>query len=147
MKQSFMFAEIQYFKGEYRFLSNFYIEPDGSHVEGEYQAAKCADPTDAQKFVGLDPLRAKRLGGTVRLRPDWAEVKRYVMFDLVLKKFMDHPDLLQRLISTGSEDLYEGNNWHDVFWGVCDGKCRHRCNGGGDNNLGKILETVRFVLS
>ena len=32
-------------------------------------------------------------------------------------------------------ELIEGNDWHDTFWGVC--------NGIGKNWLGKILEEER----
>ena len=41
------------------------------------------------------------------------------------------------------KELIEGNNWHDVFWGKCS--CP-RCNGGGQNHLGKILMKVREEL-
>lgn len=34
---------ISRFTGEYAFLSNFFIEPDGTHVEGEFQGSKEAD--------------------------------------------------------------------------------------------------------
>ena len=70
------------FTGPHRFLSNFFIEPDGSCVEVEFQAMKCANPIDIFKFKGLGPAEAKRLGRRVQLRRDWEDVKLEVMFTL-----------------------------------------------------------------
>ena len=53
----------------------------------------------------------------------------------VREKFNNNDELKEMLISTGDEELIEGNHWHDVFWGICNGK--------GENNLGKILMQVR----
>lgn len=39
------------------------------------------------------------------------------------------------LLRTGEQDLIEGNDWGDTFWGVDQGI--------GDNHLGKILMQVR----
>ena len=131
-------TKIDRFEGEYRFLSNFFIEPDGTHVEGEYQAAKCANASDAVMFLELSPASAKRFGKTVKLRKDWEDVKVPVMRKLVLSKFDDSLELAQRLIATGDAELVEGNWWGDTFWGVCRGE--------GRNELGKILMDVREIM-
>lgn len=125
---------IPYFNGQYRYLSNFYIEPDGSHVEGEFQAAKC--PQMADRFKGLSPREAKALGRQVRLRPDWDAVKLDIMYQLVFKKFDTHVHLANQLWQTRPALLEEGNTWGDTFWGVCDGI--------GHNHLGRILMRVRW---
>lgn len=57
------------------------------------------------------------------------------MHDIVRAKFEQNPDLRQKLLSTGSEELIEGNTWGDTFWGVCKGS--------GQNWLGRILMFVR----
>ncbi len=128
---------IDSFNGEYRWLSNFYIEPDGTHVEGEYQGAKF--PGYEAGFEDLTPGKAKRLGGsrsmTPYLREDWNDVRIDIMKRLVLLKFLDHPTLYKALVDTGEEELIEGNNWGDTFWG--------KVNGVGENHLGKILMEVR----
>ncbi len=129
---------IDRFEGNYRFLSNFYIEPDGSHVEGEYQAQKCADPADMVQFLHIHPGACKRLGRRVKLRSDWESVKVETMRALVWQKFVDHLVLQTKLLATGDAELIEGNHWHDSFWGVC--------NGWGRNELGKILMQVRTKL-
>lgn len=134
------------FTGPYRYLSNFYIEPDGTCVEVEYQAAKHIDyprsPQSAQSvlslFDGLGPSNARRLGRTLPLRPDWDRIKLDIMFSLVCEKFVDHGHLGRALLDTGDEELIEGNHWHDTYWGVCDGV--------GENHLGKILMRVRRLL-
>lgn len=123
------------FSGRYSFLSNFYIEPDGTHVEGEFQAAKCRHPSDRDRFKGLAPGQAKRLGRQITLRQDWEYVRISVMLDLLVNKFKDHQQLRELLLNTGTATLIEGNHWHDHFWGVC--------NGVGQNHLGVLLMSIR----
>ena len=132
------FSPITSFSGKYRFLSNYYIEPDGTHVEGEFQAQKCANPEDMKKFIGLTPAAAKRLGCSVKLRHDWDDVRLETMRLLVWQKFVDHPSLEDQLLATGSAQLVEGNHCNDTFWGMC--------NGMGSNHLGVILMEVRRKL-
>jgi ribA/ribD-fused uncharacterized protein len=123
------------FRGPHAFLSNFYIEPDGTFVERNYQQAKCLRDEDWDKFNSLTPGECKRLGHTIELRPDWEEVKISIMEELLHVKFTDHPSLMEKLQATGSAELVEGNWWKDTFWG------RH--NGVGENHLGKLLMSVR----
>lgn len=128
---------IEEFQGEYRFLSNFYIEPDGTHVEGEYQAAKTW-PLDT-RLLGMTPGKAKAAGRKAPLRKDWEDIKEAVMLSLVLRKFSDHSELRRQLQATSPAILVEGNTWGDTFWGVCRGE--------GLNRLGKILMLVRYILA
>lgn len=134
--------EIDVFKGKYAFLSNFFIEPDNTHVEAEYQSAKCIDDVQRRAFLVmpyLAPAQCKKLGKKVKLRPDWESVKLQIMEDLVMAKFADHEDLRNKLLATGDAELIEGNHWHDNFWGMCNcGRCSD-----GQNHLGKILMKVR----
>jgi len=130
--------EISQFSGDYRWLSNFYIEPDGTHVEGEYQSSKCLDPKDKEKFIGLTPGQCKKLGKTISIRLDWDIIKNDIMYQLVRKKFTEHAGLTEKLLSTGDSILIEGNNWNDTYWGIC--------NGIGSNHLGKILMMIRNEL-
>lgn len=129
---------INEFRGNYGFLSNFHIEPDGTHVEGEYQRAKCITPSERHQFDGLTPGQAKIQGKKVLMRKDWAEVKVEIMLDLVRQKFADHPSLAKKLLATGASPLEEGAWWGDEFWGTFYGK--------GRNELGKILMQVRGEL-
>lgn len=107
-------------------------------AENAYQAAKCEDKLDKYQFIYITPGQAKRLGKQVSIRKDWEHVKISIMHQIVLAKFEQNKDLQDKLLNTGDEELVEGNPWNDTFWGVCRGK--------GENNLGKILMTVRAYL-
>jgi len=122
------------------------------NVENAYQAAKSLDINVREKFRvrGLRPWDAKKLGGTVKLRPDWdtgtgtmPPFKIVVMLGLLMQKF--EPTMLRRrLLSTMTAELIEGNNWHDTYWGVCDGNCNEGPHEPfGTNHLGRLLMIVR----
>jgi ribA/ribD-fused uncharacterized protein len=135
------------FKGEYAFLSNFWgctVIHEGINFpssEHAYQAAKSFLPDEKLRISLLPtPGDAKRAGKRIVLRPDWEQVKISVMTEIVREKFTRNPHLGQYLIATGDAELFEGNSWHDFFWGV-DIK-----NGKGENHLGKILMKVRTEL-
>lgn len=133
--------KIESFRGEYRFLSNFW--PAKVFLEGEeysstehaYQAAKTLD-LQLRKEIQMagTPGQAKKLGQKLVLQNDWESVKLSVMEDLLLQKFSD-PLLKQAVLNTGKLELIELNTWNDCFWGVC--------NGEGKNHLGKLLMKVR----
>ena len=98
---------------------------------------KC--PERANEFCDLDPSAAKKLGRHVQLRPDWEQIKEDIMYEVCRAKFTQHEDLKARLLSTGSAQLIEGNDWNDREWGVC--------NSEGKNKLGKILMRIREELA
>lgn len=66
------------------------------------------------------PAKAKKIGRHVNLRKDWEEIKLQVMEKALRLKFQD-PILREKLIATGDEELVEGNEWGDRYWGVCNG--------------------------
>jgi len=131
--------------------SNFFIEPDGTHVEGEFQGSKYRNPFKRKICVvrwstEVGPGMAKKLGRSLtenELRPDWDAVRIDVMRHFVMQKFMDHAILAEWLLATGSQLIVEGNTWHDQFWGNCH--CI-KCYKSGRNHLGKILMDVRAEL-
>ena len=136
-------ACIDFFRGEYEYLSNFYpakLTFDGIaylNSEAAYQAQKCATAKDRTQFSRLSADEAKRLGQKVPLRPDWDLVKLELMAQVVRAKFSQHPRLAKKLLETVGKPLIEGNTWHDVFWGM-DLKTRE-----GENHLGRILMALR----
>ena len=83
------------------------------------------------------PAKAKKIGRQVNLRKDWEDIKLQVMEKALRLKFQN-PDLRKKLITTGDEELVEGNPWGDRYWGVC--------NGSGKNKLGKLLMKIRKEL-
>jgi len=135
---------IDRFRGEFDWLSNFFlcqVEFEGmnfSNVEAAFQAAKCLDMKERERFFGLSGGQAKRLGRRVELRSDWEEVKIEIMRQVLKSKFTQNSELREKLIATGDTELIEGNNWNDRFWGVCRGV--------GKNHLGKLLMEVRAEL-
>lgn len=130
---------INKFRDDYYFLSNFYgcnITYNGityRNNEAAFQAQK--DIKRSEEFANLSPASAKRLGRKVMLRRDWEEVKLDIMYELLKCKFDQNPSLKEKLINTGDRLLVEGNDWHDTYWGVCNGK--------GSNHLGKLLMKLR----
>lgn len=122
-----MSKAIKQFRGENWYLSNF--GPGGleygklffDNGEAGFQAQKTLDPKIRAEFQGLNPSEAKKKGRHVKLRPDWEEVKGQIMYEIVLAKFSQNPDLKEKLLATGDAELVEGNNWGDDYWGVVNG--------------------------
>ena len=143
------------FVGRYRFLSNFYQHPLLYNydfyptAEHAYQASKTLYEKDKQEIRNAPtPGKAKRLGRKVILRLNWEEVKVSIMRDILQKKFVKIiMDFLMHdlLIATGTEELVEGNNWHDNYWGNC--YCNNCIHIEGQNMLGKLLQEIRSTLS
>ena len=138
---------IDFFDGEYAFLSNFYNascifeEKLYPTVEHAFQAAKSLDHAERDWIAAAgSPGLAKRLGRRINLRPDWEKIKFDVMEECLRSKFAD-PVLKQKLLSTGDEELVEGNYWHDNTYGNCScEKCKDIV---GRNMLGNILMKLR----
>ncbi|MBQ7818550.1 MAG: DUF1768 domain-containing protein [Bacteroidales bacterium] len=132
---------IDKFRGNYGFLSNMHSAPvtyDGLTYkcsEAAYQAQKSKDIEIRKRFTAMDGVNAKKYSKEIEIREDWSNVELKIMYDICYIKFTQNPDLKEKLLATGEEPLVEGNEWHDTFWGVCNGK--------GTNYLGKILMRVR----
>jgi ribA/ribD-fused uncharacterized protein len=135
---------IDSFSGEFGFLSNFYLLKNPVHdsmrlsyytVENAFHASKSLYRGDRLDLQKLSPAKAKQAGQHVNLREDWDRIKRGVMLDFLLQKFLNNSELALALAHTGQAELIEGNHWGDQFWGVY--------NGSGDNHLGKLLMLVR----
>ena len=132
-----MMDRVDSFRGDYAFLSNFWIESDGLTVEHRFQAAKTVVPDEkALVLAAATPAIAKRLGRKVALVGNWEEIKVEVMYGLLVEKFSD-VNLALELEATGDAELVEGNTWGDTFWGV------NTRTGAGANILGKLLMEVR----
>lgn len=134
---------IEFFTGDYKFLSNFYpcpVEFEGykyPSVENAYQAAKTWNVEDKVMFLTCTAGQAKRWGspkGRIKIQENWEDMKYGIMRHLVRKKFKEYPFRLA-LLSTGDARLEEGNWWGDRVWGKMDGI--------GKNWLGEILMDVR----
>jgi len=136
---------IKGFFGKWRDLSNFgkgKVTMDGRTFytsEAAYMAQKTFDPEEKDALATIrEGKDAKKYGQTVKLRPDWDDVRVEAMERVLLAKFLQNPELAELLLSTGNKYLEETNWWNDTFWGVCGGV--------GENHLGQCLMRVRHQL-
>lgn len=112
------------FAGEYSWLSNFHpctiLFEDVEYPSSEcaYQAAKSNDPSVRSQFTNITSGKAKKLGRSIEVRPEWNSVKLDVMRTILVNKFTRHTDLREQLLSTGEKHLEETNWWKDTYWGV-----------------------------
>ena len=115
-------------------------------VEAAFQSQKSTDDSEIEKFTTMTAREAKRAGRSVKLRPDWEDVKLDVMYEACLAKFSQHEYLKEALLSTGDEEIIENTTaWHDNIWGNCE--CSRCINREGKNLLGKTLMKVRSMLN
>jgi len=135
---------IKKFSGKYSFLSNFFIQDiewNGKiyqSAEHLFQSLKTLNKEESEKIrQSTSPRKAKKMGRQATLRPLWDEIKFAAMYTVVLEKFSS-PQLKKMLLGTGEEELIEGNDYGDIYWGVC--------NGIGINCLGRILMEIRRTM-
>lgn len=128
------------FRGEYSFLSNFFVSAFQyktyvfSTAEHAYQASKAIYEEEFHLIrLAKSPSEAKKMGKRIEIRKDWSSVKLKVMKQVLDEKF-SNPELARKLIAVNIP-IIEENEWGDTFWGVCNGK--------GENHLGKILSRIR----
>lgn len=154
-----MHADVKEFRGETRWLSNFWEIPGGityrgmhaSTTEHIYQACKALYLEDALHILNAPTAgKAKYRGGELaatddgaRIRPDWNSRKLVIMAELTRLKY-EEPTLRAKLLELGAALVVEGNHWHDVTFGVCYGskKCGPH-KPAGDNLLGRIIMVER----
>jgi ribA/ribD-fused uncharacterized protein len=130
------------FQGEYRFLSNFwpcnftYAGFEWNSSEHAYQAMKKQDIEYWNQIRSKTAGGAKKLGSKVEKDASFNSNRINYMRSILVAKFYQNPDLLEKLQATAPHDLIEGNSWGDVFWGQCP-------IGTGSNHLGKLLMELR----
>lgn len=146
---------IKEFFGETKWLSNFAlvdIELDGIEypsTEHGYMSLKndsnewktCCrgsnDPYADDYMFTCGQIR--RLGQEIRLKPNWDSIRLESMRKVLVKKFIQEP-FRSQLLATGDEELQEGNNHGDRFYGV------DLATGEGENHLGKLIMEIREQL-
>jgi len=142
---------IREFRDEYRWLSNFWymetpiVDDFGYHyptVEHYYVSQKTN--VRIQKYMVSQcptPGKAKQMGKGFKLPPDWEKKRIDVMYWALVHKFSSkNPWLQQKLIDTGIQQIFEGNNWGDTFWGVDIDTLQ------GRNMLGCMLMDIRETI-
>ncbi|MCP5405201.1 MAG: NADAR family protein [Pseudomonadaceae bacterium] len=161
---------IMSFRGDYRFLSNFYrahvflpaesvlLQGRKKHlnlphmtfnsVENAYMAWKSPDVAVRQQIKDMSPHAAKELSQTEEFvaahRADYSDEARITtMLMLVRQKFLspENAALADMFLQrAASATLIEGTTWNERFFGFCIK------TGVGQNYLGRILMTVRDEL-
>lgn len=140
------------FRGEYRWLSNFYklqypimVYINGGEylfhtTENLYQGMKCKHDDDMIRCSVLTAGESKAFGKIVELCEDWDEIRLDAMYEINRMKY-DQPFFKEKLLSTGEQVIVEGNTWHDNFFGNCS--CE-KCNDIiGFNHLGILIMKIR----
>ena len=82
---------------------------------------------------------SRDLGQKVHIRWDWDGIKREVMKECCMAKFLQHADLRKQLMETGDQTLVEDSPI-DWYWGC-------GADGTGKNVLGQVLMEIRMELS
>jgi hypothetical protein len=132
-------------KDPYGFLGNYYRARMFIYGrwwnwnEQPYQAAKTTVQSEIDAIWAAPKANESRLlGQKVTMRPDWDQVKRQVMKECCMAKFLQHPELRKQLMETGDQELIEDSPV-DWYWGIgADGK--------GQNVLGQVLMEIREEL-
>ena len=135
------------FKGEFRFLSNFWpVEVQGpggrvyASVEHAYQASKSLESRVWREIAALpNGGAAKSYARTMDVRADWHAVRLGIMDALLRQKFAPGGELAARLLAIDGT-IEEGNTWDDTFWGIS----LHTFE--GENQLGRLLMAIRDEL-
>lgn len=101
---------------------------------------------DEDPRVYRDGLAAKTLAYELIDRgeeqiDDFDVVRTGLMYTAVRRKFVANHDLARMLLDTTDEEIVEGNDWGDRYWGVDPPGSTN-----GENNLGKVLMLVRSEL-
>ena len=110
------------FSGEYDFLSNDYPSRIGvSKTSKNYDTVNEAFTALRDYYANNYNLRTYTL---------------YDMQDLIMEKFLTYPELAERLVATRKA----------VILAPGDDKFFCYCNGEGENQLGRILMTMRDAL-
>jgi hypothetical protein len=110
-------------------------------AEHYYQWQKFNDPIIRQRIVNAPTARMSSdiaRNNKYLIMPDFNKNKNEAMLKALRAKFSQHPDLGQELVQTGNRQLIE-HSMYDDYW--ADGG-----DGGGLNNLGKLLMKVRQEL-
>ena len=96
-----------------------------SSPENYFQAAKAANPEDREyiRTEGKTGLNSWSLGGTIKMRSDWEEVKVEEMYTGNRACFDQYEDQVKDLINTKGPIKFHGST---PFWNFWNGKIMER---------------------
>lgn len=134
---------INSFKGKYDFLNNRYecsfVWQDirYNNVEVAFQASKYTNEAERKVLSRMSVEKAVMKSRDYIPTIEWEKCKLDIMKSILLAKFDQNPGLKKRLIETDGCILINGNNKNETYWGI------DLYSWKGENNLGKILMTIR----
>lgn len=116
-----------------------------SSVEQGFHYFKTRSPEFRQKIYNCVKAKDARYHGSEKsgcpMRPDWKEIRKNVMKNLLLAKYGQNLILKKWLLATEDAKLVELAPWDkEKFWGVDE-------EGNGSNNSGLLTEEVREILA
>lgn len=135
--------KIPYYEHSFFALSNF--SAHRIFFKGEFYPT-CEHAFHTQKFEDEairdeikksgSPVEAFLLGKKYkdRRRSDWDQIKLNVMYEILLEKVRQHPDVKESLLATKDEEIVEESE--GKFWG-------NGLDGSGENQCGKVWMRVR----
>lgn len=134
------------FRGEYGFLSNFYVTPVTfrgilyASSEHAYMSAKSDDPQWKAYCINpnISASDVKANSKYIRYVDNWHLKKIPVMKECLESKF-ENLTLRAKLLATGDQNIQEGNYHKDIFWGI-DLNVNPNI---GENHLGRLLMELR----
>lgn len=142
-------AEIKFYRVKDAFgcFSNFsahpvFIDTTWPTTEHFFQAEKFTDHAIRSEIqMEKSPMKAAKLGRSrdLPIRSDWETVKDDVMRTAIRAKVVQHADVRETLLATGSAKIIEHTK-NDNYWG--DGG-----DGAGKNMLGLIWMQIRDELT
>lgn len=137
------------FRGEYYFLSNLYPchlqydDMDFLSLEHAYLYLKYNNNDFRYKCLSDIPANILKKSTTgLTLTKDWNSIKIHTMYELLKIKFNNEP-YKSLLLDTSNQNIVEGNNWNDTFWGVDINTTPNY----GENHLGRLIMKVRDELN
>ena len=89
------------------------------------------------------PAEAKKFGKSIKLRPNWHQVRRSVMLYALRQKF-EHKHMKQALLESGDRNIVHEVHWHDNYWASC--VCPKCADAEKHNLLGVLLMQIRTEL-
>lgn len=114
----------------------------------QYQKAIAHDKDSKADRILLmrNPFPCKRIGDEIHDNKEWKESREEILY-ICRCKFIQNEDLLDKLIETGDQKLFEATK--SIVWGTgtsLKSKETKEEAGQGHNVLGKILERLRTKL-
>lgn len=142
--------QVFFYEQDFYVLSNFSafrLYWDGINFDTSEAAYHYEKFKDSAKSIAKDILHANSAHEAFKIaelnkkyrRPDWDDVKVFIMKNILLAKVNQHEYVKRKLIDTGNRELIE-DSWRDDFWGWGPNK-------DGTNMLGKLWMEIRSEIS